>query len=176
MGMSRRLLPEISSSSDNAADVSISGFLTVRCSPQLPAAIAHHVVWKPLRPTAAIHSCEVLGCLWGLHRAALPCHRLLDCSLQQGTNSWCSVGSTGISTQGLDWNPRFLHNAVGKWFMASSKAAPGENKLEVLLDRYKWNKLTWFEIHLYRGKSGVRAKRVREWVTRKQKEKEMYRR
>lgn len=114
MGRFRRLFPEISSSSDNATDVSVSGFLTVCCSPQLPAAIAHHVVWKPLRLTAAIHSCEVLGCLWGLHRAALPCHSLLDRSLQQGTNSWWCVGLTGIFTQGLEWNPRFFHKVVEK--------------------------------------------------------------
>lgn len=80
-----RLLAKISFSSDDAANVPFSVSLTVCCSPQLPAAAAHHVVWKPLRLTAAIHSCEVPGCLWSLHRPALPCYRLLDCSLQQGT-------------------------------------------------------------------------------------------
>lgn len=87
-GKFSRLFTEISSSSDNATDTSISVSLTVCCSPQLPAAIAHHVVWKPLRLTAAIYSCEVLGCLWGLHWPAFPCHSLLDRSLQQGKNSW----------------------------------------------------------------------------------------
>lgn len=60
--------------------------------------------------------------------------------------------------------------------MASSKIAPGESKLEVLLDRHKWNKLAWFEIHFYRAKSGVVGKEGEEWVTRKQKEQEIYRR
>lgn len=151
MGRFRRLFPEISSSSDNATDVSISGFLTVCCSPQLPAAIAHHVVWKPLRLTAAIHSCEVLGCLWSLHRAALPCHSLLDRSLQQGTNSWWCVGLTGIFTQGLEWNPRFFHKAVEKAVMVSPKIAAGESKQTQM-------ELSWFEIHLYREKRRVVGK------------------
>lgn len=111
--------------------------LTVCCSPQLPAAITHHVVWKPLRLTAAVYSCEVSGCLRGLHWPALPCHSLLDCSLQQGTNSlsaycwwwflfraWNDVTDVSVPLLGGDL-----------WL--SSKIASEEGYLEGLLDRHK---------------------------------------
>lgn len=101
-GKFSRLFTETSSSSDSATDAYISASLTVCRSPQLPAAIAHHVVRKPLRLTAAIYSCEVLGCLWGLHWPALPRHSLLDCSLQQGTNSVRCMVFMVISIQGLE--------------------------------------------------------------------------
>ena len=131
-----RLFTEISSSSDNAIDTSISVSFTVCCSPQLPAAIAHHVVWKPLRLTAAVYSCEVLGCLWGLHWPALPCHSLLDCSLQQGTNSVRCMFLMVIFIQGLEWSHIFFCNAIGKGYILSFKISPEESKREVVYTIY----------------------------------------
>lgn len=135
LGTFSRLLTKIWFSSDNATDASFS--LTVCCSPQLPAAITHHVVWKPLRLTAAVYSCEVSGCLRGLHWPALPCHSLLDCSLQQGTNTlsaycwwwflfraWNDVTDVSVPLLGGDL-----------WL--SSKIASEEGYLEGLLDRHK---------------------------------------
>lgn len=66
---------------------------TVCGSPQLPAAALDNLVREPLRPAGTDGSYQVSGGSGRGLGPSVPCHRLLDCTLQQGTGFSTSVSS-----------------------------------------------------------------------------------